>query len=105
MDMDNYKKAIAWLNPDKYEKTNTPTNPKRIGQVFYLRNGNRPAVITSKVTKADDITNTGKIRSKTRWHYTYLKHSEWNILKGGYFGRDLDFADMVEAKYIGDKDG
>ena len=101
---DKHKKTMNRFNPDKYEKTKIKTKPKKIGQVFFLSNGNRPAIINTKVIMADGFYPSGKPKTKTTWHYTYLKHSDWNMFKGGYYGKNISSKDIVEAKYIGDTD-
>jgi hypothetical protein len=101
---DDYQKVRNRFNPDKYEKTKIKTKPQKIGQVFFISNGNRPAVINAKVIMADGFYPSGKPKTKTTWHYTYLKHSDWNMFKGGYYGKNISSKEIVEANYIGDID-
>jgi len=86
--------------PDNYKKTNTKTRPKKIGQVFFFEKGNKPLIVNAKITMAHGFSASGTPRTQTKWHYTYLKHNDWNAFHGGYIGKTLDRTDIVEAEYI-----
>ena len=84
-----------------YKKTKIKTKPKKVGQVFFLVNGNKPAIVNARVTMADGFYSTGKPKTKTIWHYAYL--STYRATKGEYYGRSCNELNMVEAEYIGNK--
>ena len=88
------------FDPVNYKKTDIKTKPKRIGQVFFLEKGKKPAIINAKITMAAGFTKSGKPKTKTKWHYTYLKHSNWNMFYGGYMGKNIAPKDIVEAVYM-----
>ena len=88
-------------SPENYKKTNTKTLPKKIGQVFFLEKGNKPLILNAKIVMANGFFKSGRPKTKTKWHYTYLKNNEWNAFRGGYYGKTLERTDLVEAEYIG----
>ena len=88
------------FNPGNYRKTNIKTRPKKIGQTFFLAKGSAPCMVTSKVSRFYGFTSTGKPRTKTSWHYTYLRNTEWNAFTGGFYGKSLEYVDMREAEYV-----
>lgn len=95
--------GLKWFTPENYEKTKIPAKPKHVGQVFFLKNGTKPAIINCKIQMANGFYESGKPRYRTEWHYVYLKHADWNAYKGGYIGKTLkSYTDIVEAKYVGE---
>lgn len=88
--------------PENYRKVNVKTQPTKVGQVFFLERGNRPAIINAKITMANGFYASGRPKTKTKWHYTYLKNNEWNAFRGGYYGKTLEGKDIMEAEYLGD---